>query len=180
MDDSSFAHQLATWIDPNVAKECARRYDTDRDVALSPAFLAVGSGCLTSGEEGNYADLVRKFLRGFRLTLDLVEVIRNFAVGPDCSEDSWRWLTKRTVDVNVHVCNRDTVPTGAPWNTILLLKERDAVVDLLRAPVFALLDLVDHAALTWRPLAEHGISVLYESNVPMQFYAYVDWVVGSS
>ena len=67
MDDEALGVQLATWLDPFVLTECVRVYETDRDAALAPAKLFIVSGHLSSGDEGSYAELVRQFLRCFRV-----------------------------------------------------------------------------------------------------------------
>jgi len=45
--------------------ESVRRHCLERKKALAPAELVFGSGYLTFGDEGNYAELVKQFLRGF-------------------------------------------------------------------------------------------------------------------
>lgn len=154
--------------------ECVRRYEMDRDNALAPAMLVVGSGRLANGDEGNYAELVRKFLRGFHVPPAVTELLRRLRGNPGFSEDSWRWLTQLAISVTVQVCSRGNVPEGTPPQTILLVEERDVVVDLIRAPVFALLDLVDQSAFTWRKMAAISVAVYHEPNAPMALYSYVD------
>lgn len=180
MNDETFAHQLTSWLDPLALLECVGRYDVDRDRALAPATLIVGSGRLHSGDEGNYAELIRKFLSGFRIPLPVLELLRSLQKPPGSSDDSWRWLADLTISARVRVCSRGKTPAGVPPHTILLLDERDAVVDLLRAPVLALLDLVDQVAFTWRELAALSASIYHEPNMPSPFYAYVDSRVAAS
>lgn len=180
MDDHTFARELTAWLDPQAIWESIGRYESDREQALAQATLIVGSGRLKDGDDGGYAKLVKKFLRGFRMPLPVVDLIRGLQVEPVFSDESLRWLAELTISSTVQVCSRETVPEGAPPNTVLLIEERDAVVDLLRSPVVALLDLVDRFAVQWRRVAMLSAPIYHEPNMPSAFYAFVDSQVGQT
>jgi hypothetical protein len=71
MNDQEFSLYLSSFLDPAMVMESVRRYGLERKKALAPAALIVGSGHLTFGDEGHYAELVKQFLRGFRIPTSL-------------------------------------------------------------------------------------------------------------
>jgi hypothetical protein len=178
MEDRAFARHLAAWIDPNALLNCACHYDEDPDEALGPTALAVSSGRLQSGDEAKYAELVRKFLRGFSIPDQLVELVRRFK--PEVSDQSWSWLRGIQTSVEVESYSRLTVPRQFPPTTILVVKERNAVLDVVHQPVLALLDLVDQLASHWTEMAALGARIFHEPNMPTEFYGYVDREVASA
>jgi hypothetical protein len=180
MEDKAFACQLAAWIDPYVLMNCARRYEMDHEHALAPETLAIGSGQLNSGEEGNYAELAMKFLRGFRIPPALIDLMRCLPRKGAALEGGWLWLQDLSISAIVQACSRGNVPEGLPPETILLIKERDAVLDLVRAPVVALLDLVGMLAAQWREAGKVRAPIFHEPNMPSEFYAFVDSQVASA
>ena len=182
MDDSTFAHQVAAWLDPQILLYCALRYQlaSERPRALRPSALAITNAVFQDGDEGNFAELVARFLRGFSVPAPVLELIARTRGSVGVSDDTWRWLRDLRFTGTVRVCRRDNPPQGAPRNTILIIEERDAVVDLLEAPVMALLDLVQVLSESWRRVSELGVSVFHEPSMPTPFYAYVDREVGRS
>jgi hypothetical protein len=109
-----------------------------------------------------------------------MELLRQFDEHQDASDEAWRWLTKLSLADNAHVCSRDNIPKGFPPYTILIVEERDAVVDFLRAPILALLDLVERLAIVWREWADVGGPMYHNPNMPNPFYSYIDSQVGSA
>ena len=178
MDDQTFAHELTAWLEPGVLIDCARRYEQDRASALARNRLWIAQRRLTSGHQGNFSDLVRKFLRGFRVPPAVIDLLRAVAE-PPLEGEGWQWLQTLTVAGTVTEYSRGAVPPGAAPETILEIEERDAVLDVIHAPVMALLDLVDMLAEQWEQIAALGASVFHQHNMSSTFYAYVDEQVAS-
>jgi hypothetical protein len=78
------------------------------------------------------------------------------------------------------VCDRSAKLEGVPENTILLIQERELVLDLVEAPIMALLDLVGIMSNTWRRFAGTEARLFYEPTVASPFYAYVEREVARS
>lgn len=180
MDDQSFAHQLSAWLDPVELLEAGLRYESDRDKALAPASLIICSGRLQNGKEGNYETLVQKFISGFRMPQAVIELLHRFEASAELSKETWDWLERLRCSGTIKVYSRTNIQPDVPPNTILTLHERDAVVDILRSPVFALLDLVDRLGIGWRQYAELGASLYHQPNMPTPFYSYLDYQVASA
>lgn len=180
MDDATFAHQLSAWLDPFQLLSSADRYEHEREQALSPSALVIGSTQLQNGDEGNFAALAAQLTRGFSVPAGVLRLLEHNEDHSGFSAETLEWLLNLRLSANVRVCRRDDPPEGVPPNTILIIEERDAVVDLLHGPVLALLDLVGVMAENWRRVASLGISVFHEPMMPTPFYAYVDREVARS
>lgn len=174
MNDTELAIHLSSFLDPAVMMESVRRYDEERPKAVAPAALLIGSGYLTHGEEGNYLELAKQFLRGFQPPNSLMSFLKEMNGTDGFSRSSWRWLEELSLTCDVQACGRGNVPEGCPSNTILIVKERDAVIDLIRDPLYALSDMVGRAAVYWRKVAELGARIYFEANSPNSFYTYVE------
>jgi hypothetical protein len=158
--------------------ECARRYEEARPNALARNRLWIAQRRLTSGHQGNFSNLVRKFLRGFRVPPAVIDLSRAVAK-PPLTGEGWQWLQTLSVAGTVTEYSRGAVPPGAPPETILEIEESDAVLDVIHPPVMALLDLVDMLAEQWERIAALGASVFHQHNMASTFYAYVDEQVAS-
>lgn len=180
MDDQTFAYHLSAWLDPYELATAADRYDRDRDRAFAPEGLLISSGRLTRGEEANFAPMVEKYLRGFRVPPALIDIVRLWSGSSCASSDAWSWLLDLSLSAKVHCYSHGNSPTGFPPTTILQIKERDVVTDVIRRPVIALLDLASMLAVGWRERAATGASIYHEHNMPGLFYAYVESQVASS
>jgi|CXWL01.1.fsa_nt_gi hypothetical protein len=180
MDDQVFAHQLSAWLDPVELLEAGLSYESNRKKALIPARLIISSGRLQNGDEGNYARLVQKFISGFRIPQEVIELLRRFEASAELSKETWSWLEDLRCSGTIKVCSRTNIEPDVPPNTILTIQERDAVVDILRSPVRALLDLVDRLAIFWQQYARLETSFYHQPNMPTPFYTYVDYQVASA
>jgi hypothetical protein len=180
MDDQTFACHLSAWFDPYELLTAAERYDRDRDRALVPEGLRISSGRLTSGEEANFAPMVEKYLRGFRIPPPLIDLVRFLAGSSGASPEAWNWLRDLSLSAKVHCYSHGNPPPGSPPTVILEIEERDVVTDIVKRPVMALLDLASMLAISWREWAATGASLYHKHNMPDSFYAYVDSQVASA
>jgi hypothetical protein len=180
MDDSTFAHQLMAWLDPLQVLRCGSRLQSDRDAALSEQVLIIGSGALSDGSEARFDQLVAKFLRGFEFPLEVLRLLASTQDNFPFSNEDLTWLANLELKAAIRVCSRSTPVEKSPVDTILLIRERDAVLDLLRDPILALLDIVTRCAWMWREWKERDARVYYEPSVPSPFFSYVERQVAES
>lgn len=180
MDDITFAHQVLAWLDPLEVLQCGRRLRDDRRAALSAGTLVVVSGVLADGSEARFDVLVQKFLRGFRMPLGMLELLAVSDFDFPFTEADLRWVADLQLTPQVDICNRSNPSRGLPLSTILLIHERDTVLDLIRNPVLGLLDLVTRFAWTWRDVKEMGIAAFHQPSVPSPFFCYVEQQVAAS
>jgi hypothetical protein len=180
MDDQTFAYHLSAWFDPYELLTAAERYDRDRDRAFAPEGLLISNGRLTHGEEANFAPMVEKYLRGFRVPPSLIDLVRLWAGSSGASPEAWSWLRDLSLSAKVHCYSHGSTPPGTPPTIILQIEERDVVTDVIKRPVMALLDLASMLAISWREWAAIGASIYHKHNMSDPFYAYVDSQVASA
>ncbi len=180
MDDQSFAHNVSAWLDPFELLNAAERFDRDRDRALAPEGLLISSGRLTRGEEANFAPLVEKYLRGFRVPPALIDLLSLWAGPSGAPTYAWKWLRDLSLSAKVECYSHGGVPPGIPANIILRINERDVVTDIIRRPILALLDLTSMLAISWREWAATEARIYHKHNMSDPFYAYVDSQVASA
>jgi len=180
MDDRSFAQYLSAWLDPYELLNAAERYDRDRDGALAPASLHLSSGRLTFGAEANFAAMVEKYLRGFRLPPPMVDLVRASAGASPASSEAWDWLRDLAASTKLRNHSHGDTPPGIPPTIILQIDDCDVILDIVKQPLMALLELVSVLAITWRENAATGASFYHKQTMPNPFYAYVDFQVASA
>ncbi len=179
MNDDEFALNLSCFLDPLVLVQSVQRYDEERGRAVAPAELILTSGYLKNGVEGNFSELVKQFLRGFKTGNALVSFLKEWNGTLGFSKSSWRWLENLSLAEDLTVYGHGEAPGRFPLNTILVVRERDAVIDLIRDPLLALLDIAGRSAVHWRPWAQLDARTYFSSNSPNLFYAYTEYRVAS-
>jgi hypothetical protein len=179
MDDQTFADFLSTWLDPYELLTAAERFDHDRDRALAPAVLLITSGRITDGDEAHFATMVERYVRGFRIPSALIDFVRGTAGSAAASAEAWDWLLGLSMSARVDTYSHGNTPPGTSPMTIIGIHERDAVTDIIKRPIMALLEIVRTFALNWREWAATRASIYYKHNMPDSFYAYVDYQVAS-
>lgn len=159
------------------------RYDADRESACATNELLLACGELRSGNDGNFMDLVRLFLSGFSVPQAVLEILEPLKVKAGISHEAWEWVANLSTSAQLKDFEWSKGPVGAHPKTILAVRERDAVLDLLSIPLQGLMDLVSHFSYQWRPAAvgfgNQAPSIYYESKMPSEFLAYVEHKVAS-
>ena len=174
MDDVTFAHQMMTWLDPAQVLRCGARLQSERDAAQSEQVLMIGSGDLSHGSEAHFDQLVTKLLRGFEFPIEVLRLLAATQKDFDITDEDLTWLANLKFNGAIQVVSKTEPPLGCPPHTILLVRERDVVLDLLRDPIIALLEMVRRGALHWREVAKLDARVYLESSSPTPLLAYVE------
>jgi len=174
MDDKTFAYELASWLDPYMLLQCAKRYEIEHEKAMTRTNLVIGSDELVNGDDGGFAELVAAFLRGFRVPQPIIEFLRATQDVSHISAKTWNWLETLELSARYMVCSREHVHANLSPHAILVIEERDAIADVIQGPVLALLDIVGMLADHWRKVATLGARIYHEHNMPTPFYAYID------
>lgn len=159
--------------------ESVRRYADERKQATAVGVLIIGSNHLSFGDEGNFAELVEEFLRGFRMPESFVNLLKELYGTQGYSRTSWRWLEELSVTCEIRTFRRGSAPREFPGNTILVIRERDAVLDVIREPILALLDMVGRASVYWKPAATLGARIYFSADAPDAFTAYTEYRTAS-
>jgi hypothetical protein len=179
LNNNEFAWHLSSFLSPVAAMESVRRYSDERKKATTETDLIITSGHLSFGNEGNYAELVKEFLRGFRMPSSFVAFLKEFYGTQGYSRSTWRWIEELSLACNVRTYRHGAAPSNCPRNTILLVQERDAVLEMIRDPLLALLDMVDRASMYWRQAAMLGARMYFVPNAPDAFFAYTEYRTAS-
>lgn len=180
MKNQEFAYNLASFLDPTTVMDSVRRYSEERKAATSDGSLIIASSHLSFGEEGNFAELVHEFLRAFVMPEPFVSLLKELYGTRGYSRTTWRWIEELTFSFDVRSYRHGAAPPGCPRNTILLIHERDAVLDIVRNPILALLDMVGRAAVYWRQAAALGACSYFKADSPDAFSAYTEYRTASS
>lgn len=179
MTDEEFAHQLCAYLDPTCIIESAELLATKPVEALAAASLAFGGPELQHGNEGALADLVTKFLRGFRLPPAVLTLLEKVSAQPFRPE-AMKWLADLRLAVSVTPLPRDQPQPRLPAQMILIVRERSIALDMVKRPIQMLHDMVIRMVREWRPLAEKKVSIMHYPQMPSAFFNYLDRRVGES
>jgi hypothetical protein len=174
MDDVTFAHQMMTWLDPAQVLRCGVRLRSDRDAALSEQMLMIGSGDLTHGSDARFDQLVVKLLRGFKFPIEVFQLLAATQKDFRFADGDLTWLANLEFNGAIQVVAKAAPLAGCPPHTILLVRERDVVLDLLRDPIMALLEMARRGALHWRKIAKLGARIYFEASSPTPLLSYVE------
>jgi hypothetical protein len=174
MDNVTFAHQMMTWLDPAEILRCCVRLQSDRDAALSEQVLMIGSRDLSHGSEAHFDQLVMKLLRGFEFPTEVLRLLAAIQKDFPFTDEDLTWLANLEFNGGIQVASKAQPIAGRPAHTILLVRERDVVLDLLRDPIMALLEMVWRGALHWRKFANLEARVYLESSSPTPLFSYIE------
>ena len=180
MDDASFAHSMNAWLDPFDVIKAGHLYETDKPEALKWSTLVFANLALGDGNDGNYPELAAKYMKGFCLHEELLRLLQVIE-GGHLSNDTWAWLSQLSLDPVLRAGADINLPVEQfPVKPVLLVSERDAILDLCRAPLSALLGLVSGMSQTWRQVAIPGMRIFHQPTMPTAFFSYVDRRVGEA
>lgn len=175
MDNKELSWHLSSYLDPVIVMESVRRYADEQEKATAETALIISSSHLSFGDEGNFAELVKEFLRGFQMPESFVALLKEIYGTQGFSQTAWRWVEELSLASNVQSYRHGGAPRGCPANTILLIYERDAVLDIIRDPILGLLDMVGRASVYWRQATPLGGRIYFSPNAPDAFFAYTEY-----
>jgi hypothetical protein len=146
--------RLACWIAPEAVLGAAQRLKDDRDAALATSAIVIASSVLTKDRDGGLTQLTRDYLRRFHIPVKLIALLR--ATSPEVPLAVWDELVRIRFSGQVESPHPHLVIPNA--NPVLVICDRDIVVDILTQPLQGLQGIVATAAENWFRMAEAGLS----------------------
>lgn len=151
-----FAQHMTCWLDPGKVLEVVYRLSNDPDGAFTKSELLLAAQYISPERDGGLRGLVEAFLERFRIPSDVLLLLRQL---------DRRSLPDRAWDVLGSLRFKGEVleppvgvnsPTGQP---MLLVRDADAVIDLVAQPLAAIQGTVAMMAKNWKELRETDIPV---------------------
>lgn len=170
MEDVEFAHQLSGWIDPSTIVKSGRRFVTDRERALAKVTFVVAPEGLNTERHSGLIDLALKYLSAFRIPIEVIDILR--LTSKDVPNEAWNWLETLRFEGDAWINHGDE---RFARNAILVIKERDAVADLLIRPMALLGQLVSAMVAEVARFREKEIHLL--PNWPGSLFSFVEMYV---
>ena len=134
--------QLSSWIDPVEVLDVLIRIEADEAALKERNTIFLRSTVLQSGSEAGFRDMVTAYLNSFQVPHPIVAVTM---ASYDCSDISIRALSafaNLRFDGTVTAYSRTTVPSQMAQDTVLAIEGPDVLLDLIKYPCMALLDMV--------------------------------------
>lgn len=150
METAAFCREISSWLDPFVLVQSAYRYANDNRSALAKTSLVLRSNVLDSGAEGSLNELVNQYLSGFSIPKETLLLLK--AVAANIPDVSWEWLEQLRFSGKIEL--DPPVSYEAPWKPVLLIREADAVIDIVHQPLMMLVKSVSGLAQTWKKMVE--------------------------
>jgi len=167
---------MQAWLAPEDVIAAGRALRTDRDRALGPASLLLGSAELTGEQDGGLRIMVEQLLQRFRIPPEYISLLKN-AVGRDGHEYDWDTLETLCFEGIIETPNP---PRSMPIATVEI-KERSVFFDIIAQPVKGLQGLVAVCAKNWLSLAKMSISpenIFHQHRASEPFVVWMDAEVG--
>lgn len=179
MEDEAFADQACSWLDPNAIGDALLVRQQDPEWANTPSEWAWRSAHFESAADVGLDHLLRRFLKGFRIPAGYVRLLRSISI-PEISPAVWQWLEDLRFSGELVLTD---FPPNAEAGTVAIIRERNAVVRILHAPLSFLCNIVSRYAETWLPLAGAGPVFprpSLEHSGTGEFVVYLESVIASS
>lgn len=161
MEPADFCREVSAWMDPLVVHRSVARVIAGDPTAMQPGGIVLLSNMLQSGTDGNLERLVRRYLEHFTFPAGLIDLL---ARDKRMTGEALAWLRdlrfegKIVLDPSVQV----EEPTHG-MRALLVVEERDVVVDILMNPLQALMKTVEVFTTSWRsvPRTDEGLLNVY-------------------
>lgn len=151
-----FAHWLTCWLSPEDILTAAYRLTTEPDHSNAPSAVLLVSSVLTYTNDGGLRQLVETFLNRVSLSFDTLDLLRHLHPRI-ASGAAWESLYNLKVVATLETPD-ESVPSPDNYNPVLVVRERDYVVDLFTAPLNALVNMVAKMSQTWQLLTQRGLT----------------------
>jgi hypothetical protein len=149
MDPTAFARDVCAWLDPNAVGDALLIYQQNATWAQAPGEWTWRSPILNSAGEVGLDHVIRMFLESFRVPPGYVRLLRSISQ-PHIAPASWEWLAELRFQGGAVFGD---FPPGSPPDLVALVRERNAVIRILQAPLQFLSNVVTAMAQEWIPLA---------------------------
>ena len=133
MEKKEFAHQVSAWIDPWSIIEAGIQRETNLSSSYQPVSLCITSKVLKPNNDAGLFALVSDYLENFRIPSGIMEILAFVRTKINLSEKTWDWLREIKFEGKTIAVNSNK--TQYPPETILLVKERECVADILTQPL---------------------------------------------
>src|SRR5215467_404104 len=144
MGSTPFA-QLSSWIDPVEVLHVLIRLEADDATLKDRNTILLRSSLLQNGSEAGLRDMVTSYLNSFQVPYPIIALTKVYF---DCSDISLRALSALAAlrfDGTVTAYSRATVPAQLQPDTVLAIEGSDVLLDLIKYPCMALLDIVSES-----------------------------------
>ena len=160
------------------------RLESDDAALQERNTILLRSNVLESGSEAGFRDMLTSYLDSFQVPHSIVAL--TFA-SYDCSDISVRTVSALATlrfDGTVTAYDRTTVPPQMKQDTVLAIEGPDVLLDLIKYPCMALLDIVSEIAAAWKQQREviesdHVSHVEFTPSAPSRLQISIEKVVAS-
>ena len=142
--------QLSSWIDPVEVLDVLIRIESNSAALQKRDTILLQSTVLESGSEAGFKDMVTSYLNSFQVPDSLVTLTMAYY---DTSEISLRTISavaSLRFDGTVTAYSKTKVPSEMAQDTVLAIEGSDLLLDLVKYPCMALLDVVSTTAAAWK------------------------------
>ena len=174
MEDREFARQLCAWLDPAGVAQAAAAHDVSREYAGTSTTLTFPRRAPGEARAIGLDVLVDKFLRGFELSGDAVELLAPRY--PRISAEAWEWVSSLRFEGSVAY---EDFPAGEEASTIMKLTDRFSLAFLVRSPIEFLIQETARLAPTWSVLRDDW-GDFYEPSVYTELPAFIECAVATA
>jgi hypothetical protein len=176
MEKTEFAHQVCAWIDPWSIIEAGIQREANLSGAYQPASLCLTSKVLKPNDDAGLRALVSDFLDDFRIPSGIMEILRFVHTEVNLSQATWNWL--REIEFEGEIISAGSGQIRYPPETVMVVRERDCVADILAQP---LTFLCEYVSLIVDAVSKvKGLSVFLNSLWPGPLGTYIEsrvWAV---
>src|SRR5262249_49217560 len=174
--------QLSYWIDPVEVRDVVRRIETDDAALKRRNTICLPSGVLQSGSEAGFKDMVESYLKSFQIPHSAVVLTMHFCGCTDISVRALSAMAGLRFDGTVTSYEKPSVPDHMDKDTILKIEGTDLLLELIRYPCMALLDIVTECAAFYRQkrkLIESLPRAEFVPSAPSRLQILIETVVAS-
>lgn len=176
MEPAAFAYEVCAWLDPNALGDALLCYQQNPKWAAAPAEWSWRSQLFKSATDVGLDHLVRLFLDNFRIPPGYIRLLRSIS-RPDIDPAAWEWLATLRFEGSVVF---DAFPPDSKPDVVALIRERNAVVLILHAPLSFLCNVVGQAAPTWLPyVGSQTLRPSLKHSGAGELHVYIESVVAS-
>jgi hypothetical protein len=174
--------QLSNWIDPVEVLDVLIRLQSNAAALNERNTLVLRSDLIESGAEAGFSDMVKSYLNSFEVPHSLIILTMAYYDSSDISLQAVSALARLRFDGTVTAYSRTTVPSQMAQDTVLTIEASDLLIDLIKYPCMALLDLVTQSAAFWKQhqeIIEKLTRVEFVPSAPSRLQIAVEKVVAS-
>jgi hypothetical protein len=142
--------QLSSWIDPVEVLDVLIRIEGNGAALRQRHTICLQSNVLQSGSEAGFRDMVTSYLNSFQVPHSIVTLTIASYGCSDISARAVSALADLRFDGTVTAYSKTSVPSQMPQDTVLAIEGPDVLIDLIKNPCMALLDIVTECAAFYR------------------------------